>query len=186
MVCHFWAGKNIFLTGHTGFKGSCYRCGFAALGATCHRICTRTADQLPVSSKPRKSVKVCSPSSPTSAIRPCSPQQCKKARPEVVIHMAAQALVRHSYQQPVETYATNVMGTVNLRGGGTSNQQRACRGDRDQRTSVTRTRSGLGAIAKRGDGRLRPIQQQQKGCAELVTSAYRIPISTRPNTRNTA
>ena len=53
-------------------------------------------------------------SSPTSATRPGSPRWCARRRPEVVLHLAAQPLVRRSYQQPLETLQTNVLGTAHL------------------------------------------------------------------------
>ena len=83
-----------------------------------------------------------------------------EARPEIVIHMAAQALVRESYKEPVETYAINVMGTVNL-----LEAVRAVRGERraqcNHRQGATRTGSGLGIPGERTARRARPLLQQQ-------------------------
>jgi CDP-glucose 4,6-dehydratase len=95
----------------------------------------------------------------------------QNARPEIVIHMAAQALVRHSYQNPVETYATNVMGTVHL--------LEAIRAADTVRATVIVTTDKCyenkewvwGYRENEPMGGHDPYSSS-KGCAELVTSAY--------------
>ena len=94
------------------------------------------------------------------------------ANPEIVIHMAAQPLVRYSYANPVETYATNVMGTVNV--------LESIRGLNSVRATVVVTTDKCyenkewvwGYRENEPMGGYDPYSNS-KGCAELVTSAYR-------------
>jgi CDP-glucose 4,6-dehydratase len=109
----FWNGRRVFLTGHTGFKGSWLLLMLKELGAevTGFALPPPTSpslfDLLGLENTCRHMI---------GDIRDLSALDSAivEARPEVVIHMAAQPLVRASYDQPVETYATNVMGTVHV------------------------------------------------------------------------
>jgi CDP-glucose 4,6-dehydratase len=92
--------------------------------------------------------------------------------PEILIHMAAQPLVRLSYQEPVETYATNVMGTVNV-----LESARSCKSLRAI-VSVTTDKCYENKEWEWGYRENEPMgghdpYSNSKGCAELVTSAYR-------------
>ena len=109
-----FAGKRVFLTGHTGFKGSWMtalleRLGCDVYGYALPPISRPNLYEL-ASSRQRLAgetlADVCDPGGLTSAM--------EQARPHLVIHMAAQAFVRRSYAEPVDTWATNVMGTVNV------------------------------------------------------------------------
>lgn len=109
----FWRGRRVFLTGHTGFKGAWMLVMLRELGAVV------TGFALPPASQPNLFDLLGLDSSCTHVIGdvrdlPALDAAMVDARPEVVIHMAAQALVRESYNTPVETYAVNVMGTVNV------------------------------------------------------------------------
>ena len=109
----FWRGKRVLLTGHTGFKGSWLSLWLGHLGA---EVCGTALDP-PTNPSMFEEAKVAQgmhseiadirdPNRLTAILR--------EHRPEVVFHMAAQPLVRESYEDPVGTYATNVMGTVNV------------------------------------------------------------------------
>ncbi len=109
----FWKDKKVFITGHTGFKGSWLCLWLHELGArvTGYALDPPTDPSLFELCKIDSLVK--------STIADVRDGQAlttamQAARPEIVIHMAAQPLVRDSYKIPVETYAINVMGTVNL------------------------------------------------------------------------
>jgi CDP-glucose 4,6-dehydratase len=110
----FWSGKRVFLTGHTGFKGSWLTLWLNQLGAkvTGYSLEPPTVpslyNQAGVAEVAEKNIH--------ADIRDLTTlsQAIKQAQPDIVIHMAAQSLVRESYKHPVETYATNVMGTVNV------------------------------------------------------------------------
>ena len=103
----------MFVTGHTGFKGSWLSLWLEALKAdvTGYALAPPTTPNLFEQAQVARSLH-----SIVADIRDFD--RMKKAisdhRPEVVIHMAAQTVVRHGYDDPIETYSTNVMGTVNL------------------------------------------------------------------------
>lgn len=113
MTPDFWRGKRVFLTGHTGFKGSWMSLWLESLGVEL----TGYALQPPTGPSLFKMARVGEGMESILAdIRdlPALQQAMQAAQPEIVVHMAAQPLVRHSYQNPVETYGINVMGTVHL------------------------------------------------------------------------
>ena len=113
MDLRFWEGKRVFLTGHTGFKGSWLSHILSMLGAnvTGYALKPDAEENLYEISEVQSKV-----SSVFGDIRHLPELQAafSRANPEIVIHMAAQPLVRDSYRDPVYTYETNVMGTVNM------------------------------------------------------------------------
>jgi len=109
----FWRGKRVLLTGHTGFKGAWMALWLNRLGAQV------TGIGLEPTTQPNLFGLVNMPALVASHICDIRDLAALKrlvaeARPEVVLHLAAQALVRASYRDPVGTFATNVMGTVHL------------------------------------------------------------------------
>jgi len=109
----FWKNRKVFITGHTGFKGSWLCLWLYSLGA----------DVVGYSLEPPTEpslFKLCNikelVTSIISDIRDTEnlTNAITDAKPEIVIHMAAQSLVRYSYEKPMETYSVNVMGSVNL------------------------------------------------------------------------
>ncbi|PSB48975.1 CDP-glucose 4,6-dehydratase [Chamaesiphon polymorphus] len=109
----FWQGKRVFLTGHTGFKGSWLSLWLQSVGVELWGY----ALEPPTSPSLFEVARVAD--GMTSTIGDiCDLQHLKQAiadcRPEIAIHMAAQSVVKSSYVDPVLTYNTNVMGTVNL------------------------------------------------------------------------
>ena len=113
VVTGSWSGRRVLVTGHTGFKGSWLSLWLRSMGAEV------TGFALPPPTRPS----LFEMADVAGAVRHMEgdirdlsavTDAVAAARPEVVFHLAAQPLVRRSYQEPVETYATNVMGTVNL------------------------------------------------------------------------
>ncbi|MFT5277430.1 MAG: CDP-glucose 4,6-dehydratase [Granulosicoccus sp.] len=110
----FWKGRNIFLTGHTGFKGSWLSLCLKRLGAnvTGYALEAPTDPSIFEIARVEETMRL----SVHGDVRDAAAlnQAMRESKPEIVIHMAAQSLVRDSYSDPVATYSTNVMGTVNV------------------------------------------------------------------------
>lgn len=109
----FWKGRRVFLTGHTGFKGSWLSLWLNALGSdlTGYALEPPTQPSLYDQAKVSSAVKsICADIRDFQRLK----SALDESRPDVVIHMAAQSVVRRGYEDPIETYSSNVMGTVNL------------------------------------------------------------------------
>lgn len=109
----FWRGKKVFITGHTGFKGSWLCLWLASLGVdvTGYALQPPTNPSLfEIAHIEELITHIIGDVRDLELLK----QKLVTAQPDIVIHMAAQPLVRDSYKNPVETYAINVMGTVNL------------------------------------------------------------------------
>jgi CDP-glucose 4,6-dehydratase len=109
----FWKGRRVFLTGHTGFKGSWLCLWLQELGAqlTGYALAPPTNPSLFESARVAEGMNsvigdICDADSLVRSMT--------QARPEVIVHMAAQSLVRQSYGDPLETYRTNVLGTASV------------------------------------------------------------------------
>ena len=168
----FWGGKRVFLTGHTGFKGGWIAHWLSDIGASVHgfsleaptipNFFTETDLKKRISSSVIGDIR--NPGQLTDAMN--------HARPEVVIHMAAQPLVREAYKTPVDTFATNVLGTVNLLD--------ACRKVGTVKAIVNITTDKCyenreWIWAYRENDRLGGYDpySSSKACAEIATAAYR-------------
>ncbi len=106
----FWAGKRVLVTGHTGFKGAWLCLLLEHLGAKVSGLA------LPGPERGAFNLMNPSVSGAIADIRDAAAVEAvvKRSRPEIVFHLAAQALVGYGYAHPVETFATNVMGTAHL------------------------------------------------------------------------
>ena len=167
----FWRGKRVFLTGHTGFKGGWLSLWLQQLGARVQGYALAPEGEHSLFEAARVPDGM---ASTLADIRDLGALQMalSEFQPEIVIHMAAQPLVRQSYVDPVETYATNVMGTVNL--------LEAVRRAPGVRAVVNVTTDKCYENDDRASGYAEgePMgghdpYSSSKGCAELVTSAYR-------------
>lgn len=114
MMESFWNGRRVFLTGHTGFKGSWLSIWLSELGAKVsgYALAPATEPNLFTLGGVADSLFA----STIADIRQVDTLRSamQAFEPEIVIHMAAQPLVRNSYADPIGTYSTNVMGTVNV------------------------------------------------------------------------
>ena len=167
----FWRRKKVFLTGHTGFKGAWASLLLRRLGADVYGYALPPTHQsaLFVTARIAEDIK-----HRLADIRDLQTLRAAmaEAEPDIVIHMAAQALVRPSYEEPVETFATNVMGTVHV--------LEAARHLRSVRVILNVTsdkcyeNNGMGVAFREGDrlGGDDPYSNS-KACAELVTHSYR-------------
>lgn len=170
MDAAFWKGRRVLLTGHTGFKGAWLTLWLEKLGAEV------TGYALPPSGEPSMFALVHAGRDQRAShdVRDLATlrQVVERAQPEVIFHLAAQALVRKSYDEPVETYATNVMGTVHL--------LEAARLSKSLRSVVVVTSDKCyenrewpwGYRESDPMGGFDPYSNS-KGCAELVAAAWR-------------
>ena len=167
----FWQDRKVLMTGHTGFKGSWLSLWLQSMGAELRGIALQppTMPSLFDVAQVAKGM-----DSRIADIRDASAiaQLVKEFQPEIIIHMAAQPLVRLSYQQPIETYATNVMGTVHV--------LEAARHVSSVRAIVNITTDKCyenkeWAWGYREDEPMggHDPYSSSKGCAELVSNAYR-------------
>lgn len=170
MIKPTWRGKKVFLTGHTGFKGAWLSVWLDSLGAevTGYALKPPTKPSLFELCRLDRRIK-----SVLGDVRDAA--RLKKAllaaKPEIVVHLAAQPLVRESYRAPAETYGTNVMGTVNL-----FESVRAC-GSVRAVVNVTTDKCYENSENRRACKEGEPLggydpYSSSKACSELVTSAY--------------
>ncbi len=167
----FWQGKKVFITGHTGFKGAWLSLWLNSLGAsvTGYALIPPTDPSLFFLCGVEKLI-----DSVVGDVRDREKlmQSMQTSQAEIVIHMAAQPLVRDSYKNPVDTYAINVMGTVNL--------LEAVRNCRTVKSVVNVTTDKCyenkewiwGYRENEAMGGYDPYSNS-KACSELVTAAYR-------------
>jgi CDP-glucose 4,6-dehydratase len=167
----FWRGKSVLVTGHTGFKGSWLALWLSHLGARVAGYAlapATTPSNFEISRVGERVHSVEADVNDLDRVSRCVAEH----RPEVVFHLAAQSLVRPSYADPVETYRTNVLGTVNV--------LEAVRRHPGARAVVIVTsdkcyennESQRGYREEDAMGGYDPYSSS-KGCAELVTAAYR-------------
>ena len=174
----FWQGRSVLVTGHTGFKGSWLCHWLHLLGAEIHGLALdhesgshyeRAGTAKLLASDTRADIR--SPEAIRQAI-----EQCK---PDVVLHLAAQALVRTGYDDPLDTFNTNVQGTANV--------LQACRHAPHLMSVVIVTTDKC----YRNEGQAWPYRESDplggndpysasKACAELITASFRLSFFNQP------
>ncbi len=167
----FWQDRNVFLTGHTGFKGGWLSIWLEQLGARVHGYSLQPPTEPSLFEAAGVEDVLASHTIGDVRDRDALSSAMASAEPQLIFHMAAQPLVRYSYSEPVETYSTNVMGTVNV-------------------LDAARTAPSVRAIVNITSDKCyenrewdRPYREDDamgghdpysssKGCAELVAQAY--------------
>jgi CDP-glucose 4,6-dehydratase len=175
----FWSGKRVLVTGHTGFKGSwlslwLQRSGAEVIGYSLAPPSEPSLFQLAAVGQRMTNI--------TGDVRNLRSlvATVRRHRPEAILHLAAQSLVRQSYRNPVATFDTNVMGTVNV--------LEAVRQTESVRVALIITSDkcyenrewAWGYRENEAMGGHDPYSGS-KGCAEIVTSAYRRSFFTAPS-----
>jgi CDP-glucose 4,6-dehydratase len=167
----FWKGRRVFVTGHTGFKGSWLSLWLHALGAdvTGYALDPPTEPSLFAQAN-------IAPLVPTITADVRDFQRLRTAigdcGPEVVIHMAAQSVVKRGYEDPIETYSSNVMGTVHVLEA-VRQLKRPCAIVNVTSDKCYDNREWVWGYRENERMGGRDPYSNSKGCAELVTSAYR-------------
>ncbi len=168
----FWLNKRVFITGHTGFKGSwlslwLQNLGADVIGFALHPPTKPSLFEVADVGRNMQSIR--------GDIRDAAliTKAMQKARPEIVIHMAAQPLVRHSYINPIETYNTNIMGSVHVFEAVRQTPSVSvminvtsdkCYENKEKRTQGYQETDSMGGYDP---------YSSSKGCVELITNAYR-------------
>lgn len=180
----FWKNKKVFLTGHTGFKGSWLSLWLQYLGAEVKGYSLEPYTEPDLFSKAKVSESMISEIGDIRDLDTIS-KSMQVFNPDILIHMAAQPLVRYSYINPVETYQTNVIGTVNV-----LEAARNC-SNLKSIVSVTTDKCYENKEWDWGYRENEPMgghdpYSNSKGCAELVTSAYRKSFFSEKGSANLA
>lgn len=168
---HFWPGKRVLVTGHTGFKGGWLSMWLQQLGANVVGYALSPNTRPSLFDMADMS---CGMESIFGDVRdlPNLLSVMRRYQPDVIFHLAAQPLVRYSYDAPVETYATNVMGTVNLLEAiRKTGSVRVCQVITSDKCYENREWEYAYREIDRLGGR--DPYSNSKACTELVVSSYR-------------
>ncbi len=167
----FWRGRSVFVTGHTGFKGGWLSLWLQRLGTRLHGYALPPTELPSLFREARVGDGMASTIGDVRDLGRLT-ETMRGAAPEVVFHLAAQPIVRTSYEEPVETFSTNVMGTCHLLeavrqtpsvGAVVVVTSDKCYENTERREAYTED-DPMGG---------HDPYSSSKGCAELVTSAYR-------------
>jgi CDP-glucose 4,6-dehydratase len=167
----FWKNRRVFVTGHTGFKGSWLSLWLDALGA----------DVTGFALEPPTQPNLFEQANIGSVVRsifadvrdfPRVKAAIEECHPDVVIHMAAQSVVRRGYEDPIETYSSNVMGTVNVMEA-VRQLKHSCAIVNVTSDKCYANQEWVWGYRENESMGGRDPYSNSKGCAELVTTAYR-------------
>ncbi len=170
----FWSNKRVLITGHTGFKGAWLSIWLQRLGATVAGYALPAATEPSLFELARNADYMQSETGDVRDLEHVS-RVVSGFRPDIIIHMAAQSLVRPSYTDPVETFGTNVMGTVNILEAARRSEVRAV-------VNVTTDKCYENVEREEGYREDEPLgghdpYSSSKAASEIVTSSYRRSFS---------
>lgn len=171
VIPEFWKGKKVFLTGHTGFKGSWLSLWLQMMGANVKGFALEPPTSPSLFIEAKVGAGMISHIGDINDLEVLG-KSMLEFDPEILIHMAAQPLVRLSYQQPIETFKTNVIGTANV-----LEAARSCKSLKAI-ISVTTDKCYKNNEWVWGYRENEPMggddpYSSSKACAEIVTEAYR-------------
>ena len=171
MNSSFWKNKKVLLTGHTGFKGSWLSLWLQKLGVDLIGFSKSVPTKPSLFELADVGKNMTSIMGDITSIENIT-NVVKQHNPEIIVHMAAQSLVHKSYDQPLETFSTNIMGTVNLLEA-VRNTSKKC-----VIINVTSDKCYENQELSRGYKENDPMggydpYSSSKGCAELITSSFR-------------
>jgi len=171
MDSSFWKNKKVLLTGHTGFKGSWLSLWLQKLGVDLVGFSKSVPTKPSLFELADIGKNMTSIMGDITSIENIT-NVIQQHNPEIIIHMAAQSLVHKSYDQPLETFSTNIMGTVNLLEA-VRNTSKKC-----VIINVTSDKCYENQELERGYKENDPMggydpYSSSKGCAELITSSFR-------------
>jgi len=171
MDSSFWKNKKVLLTGHTGFKGSWLSLWLQKLGVDLIGFSKSVPTKPSLFELADVGKNMTSIMGDITSIENIT-NVVKQHNPEIIVHMAAQSLVHKSYDQPLETFSTNIMGTVNLLEA-VRNTSKKC-----VIINVTSDKCYENQELSRGYKENDPMggydpYSSSKGCAELITSSFR-------------
>lgn len=167
----FWKGRRVLVTGHTGFKGSWLSLWLESLGAnvTGYALDPPTQPSLFEQAEVARCVRsICADIRDFPRVK-ATVAEC---RPDVVLHMAAQSVVRRGYEDPIETYSSNVMGTVHLLEA-LRQLKHPCAVVNVTSDKCYANREWVWGYRENEPMGGRDPYSNSKGCAELVTAAFR-------------
>ena len=176
----FWKGKRVFVTGHTGFKGSWLSLWLQLMGAEVKGFSLAPPTQPALFEVAKVGDNMQTEIGDIRNLQQLS-QSIRAFNPDVLLHLAAQPLVRLSYKEPVDTYSTNVMGTVNvLEAARYAPQLKSV-------VIITTDKCYENREWEWGYRENEPMgghdpYSNSKGCAELVVSAYQRSFFHTPDT----
>jgi len=180
----FWHNKKVFLTGHTGFKGSWLSLWLQSMGAEVKGFALEPPTQPALFTEARVAQGMISEIGDIRDLEAIV-HSMTTFNPDILIHMAAQPLVRLSYREPVATYATNVMGTVHV-----LEAARQC----DRLKAIVNVTTDKCYENREWDWGYRENEpmgghdpySNSKGCSELVSAAYRSSFFHTPGSASLA
>ncbi|MDD4347482.1 MAG: CDP-glucose 4,6-dehydratase [Opitutales bacterium] len=179
MDLSFYTGKKVFVTGHTGFKGTWLSNVLLQAGALVTGYSLKSATNPSLFEQTNTGCRMTSIIGDIRDLASLS-KAVRESEPEIVFHLAAQPLVRLSYREPVGTYETNVMGTVHI--------LEAIRHTPSVRSFVNVTTDKVYEIREwhwgyRENDNLDGYDpySNSKSCSELVTSSYRNSFFSQPD-----